>query len=44
VVGIKRFIPIPGVQDAPWFGGIISFGLYEQNYRIGVMFRVINLA
>jgi len=26
------------------FGGIISFGLYEQNYRIGIMFCTINPA
>jgi len=44
VVGVNRFIPIPGVQNTPGFGGIISFGLYEQNYRIGIMFCTVNPA
>jgi len=44
VVGINCIIPIPGVQETSRFSGIISFALYEQNYRIGIMFCTINLA
>jgi len=44
MVGVNRFIPIPGIQNTPGFGGIISFALYEKKYRISIMFCTINPA
>jgi len=42
VVGVNCIIPIPGVQNTSWFSGIISLGLYKQNYHNGIMFYIIN--